>query len=157
MKTESEKIYEEHLGLLNRALDLFHKRKLKEARAAFNKLKNGKIIEFQQKAEVYLRIIEEISSRRRGKEAEEETPVERAVRLINEREPEAALEALQGQDEKDAKVWYLRSIALTLLDRADEAAEALKKAVSLDRRFYFLARKEPDLFPLWDTGKLEKL
>ncbi len=156
MKTESEKIYEEYLGLLNKALDLFHKGKFKEARAAFNKLKNGKIIEFQHKAEVYLQIIEDLTSKRKGKDLEE-APVEKAIRLINEREPEAALEALEGQDEKDAKVWYLRAIALTLLDRADEAAKALKKAVSLDRRFYFLARKEPDLFPLWDTGKLENL
>ncbi len=152
MKTESERIYEEHAELLNKALDLFNQGKLKEAKAVFNKLKNGKVLEFQHKAEVYLQIIEKLSSRKKNKK---EDPLDKAVRLINEKEPEAALQALEGLDEGDARVWYLRSIALTLLDRVDEAAEALKKAVSLDRRFFYLARKEPDLFPLWDTGKLD--
>ncbi len=154
MKTESEKNYEKYLEVLNQALDLFNKRKLKDARSAFNKLKNSGIPEFQNKAEIYLEIIERILSERRTKVEE---PLEKAIRLINEKEPEEALEVLESLGEKDAKAWYLRSIALTMLDRTEEAAQSLKKAVSLDRRFYFLARKEPDLFPLWDTGKLENL
>jgi len=155
MKTESERNYEHYLGIMNQALDLFNKRKLKDARAAFNKLKNSGILEFQNKAEVYLEIIEEILSARRTKVEEE--PLEKAIRLINEKEPEEALQVLDSVKDEDAKIWYLRALALTMLDRTDEAAEALKKAVSMDRRFYFLSRKEPDLFPLWDTGKLENL
>jgi len=44
-----------------------------------------------------------------------------------------------------------------MLDRKEEAVYSLKAAVSGNKKFYFLARKEPDLFPLWDTGLLEDL
>jgi len=155
MKTESEKYYEEILNLLNEAIALFNNGKYEESRKVFRKIKSSTIPEFSEKAETYLEIISRMISKE-GK-SESENKIYEMVVAINEKDPEKALEIAEKIKEDDPMVEYLKAIALTMLDRKEEAVYSLKAAVSGNKKFYFLARKEPDLFPLWDTGLLEDL
>lgn len=156
MKTETERHYEETTKLLTEAISLFNEGKYEEAKEKFKKLKVSGIPEFEEKAETYLEIISRFNIKERKVESEQGKIYE-MVFAINEKEPERALEIAEQIKEDDPKIDYLRAIALTMLDRKEEAVQALKLAVSRDKKLYFVARKEPDLFPLWDTGLLEDL
>ncbi len=156
MKTETEKYYEKTTKILTEAVTLFNEGKYEEAREKFKQLKVSGIPEFEEKAETYLEIISRLKDKKKKGEAGQDYIYE-MVHAINEKDPERALEIAEKVKKDDPRIDYLKAIALTMLDRKEEAVEALKSAVARDKKLYFVARKEPDLFPLWDTGLLEDL
>ena len=80
-------------------------------------------------------------------EASRETPELSAQILLNRRESEAALagldKALAAAPER-APLLYLKALAHAQLDQAQEAADALAKAVRGDADFLYQFRLEPD-------------
>ncbi len=156
MKTETEKVYEETSKLLEKALSLFNQKKFVQAKPIFQKLRSAPIPEFKGKADTYLEIMEKMDIKEKKFETNRERIYE-IVRSINEKEPDRALEIAKSLKVKDASIDYLKALAFTMLDRKEEAVQSLKEAISKEKRYYFLAKKEPDLFPLWDSGLLEDI
>jgi tetratricopeptide (TPR) repeat protein len=93
-------------------------------------------------------------------EASRETPELSAQVLLNRRDPEAALatldKALAAAPER-ASLHYLKALAHAQLDQAQEAADALAKAVKGDADFLFQFRLEPDFDSIRHSGPFASL
>jgi len=89
-----------------------------------------------------------------------ETAEMSAQLLLNQKSPEAALEglgkALVLQPQR-ATLHYLKAVAHAQLEQAQEAADALAKAVELDADFLFQFRLEPDFDGLRHSGPFAAL
>jgi tetratricopeptide (TPR) repeat protein len=66
---------------------------------------------------------------------------------LNRKDPKAAITALDKAlkaQPKDAKLHYLKAVALAQLDQEEESAASLKAAVELDPSLAYVFRLEPD-------------
>jgi tetratricopeptide (TPR) repeat protein len=135
--TFSEGLEQLNAGNLEAAAESF--KAVREQAAAAELLNLGRA------ARGYLAAIE-ARLQERG-EASRETPELAAQVLLNQRESAAALagldKALANAPER-APLHYLKALAHAQLDQAQEAADALAKAVKGDADFLYQFRLEPD-------------
>lgn len=133
---------------LNTAMALFYGGKLKEAQTALNAL----LLEAKEAADYGLihtvtATLTALEARLAKHTAFKDAPELDAILFLNNHESEPALEVLEKAlkaDGANARLNFLKATALAQLERVDQAAEALKKAVAADPAMQVLFRLEPD-------------
>jgi tetratricopeptide (TPR) repeat protein len=150
-----EKLFSEGLEHLNAG-------KLVEAAAAFTQVQAEAIsqdrLNLGRTARGYLTAIE---ARLHEQDApSKETAEMSAQLLLNRKNPEAALEALDKAikaSPERSTLHYLKAVAHAQLGQGQESAEALAKAAELDTDVLFQFRLEPDFDGLRQSGPFAAL
>ena len=71
-----------------------------------------------------------------------------ALALVSLSYNHSALDILAELDEKNARVWYLRAVALSRLERFDEAYRAWQRSVELDEAMLHRGNLDPEIAEL---------
>jgi tetratricopeptide (TPR) repeat protein len=74
-------------------------------------------------------------------------PIHEAVFLLNDKQPEAALEKIEQilkRESSNANVHYLKALALAETQQMELAAECLKRAIELEPTLQYVYKLEPD-------------
>lgn len=133
---------------LNSAMALFYGGKFKEAQTVLNAL----LGEAKAAADFGLvhtvrTTLTAIEARLAKPDTTKDAPEMEAILHLNNRESETALEVLDKalkSDGANGRLNFLKATALAQLEQVDQAAEALKKAVSVDPEYQVLFRLERD-------------
>ncbi|HEV8268114.1 MAG TPA: hypothetical protein VGR00_07775 [Thermoanaerobaculia bacterium] len=145
-----------------KAIELFHKRKLEEAGRHFEDLieKHPDEKEFVDRARMYLSACKNGKKGRAALPSEPEELYHAAVFEKNRGNPEKALEILRKtatRRDGDGRIHYLAACCHALSGDVEQALVNLKKAIAADDQNRIQARLEIDLAPLRGTPAFVEL
>jgi tetratricopeptide (TPR) repeat protein len=144
------------------AVKLFHKREFARAREQFRALleKHPTQREICDRARTFVQVCDRALSSSTPRLKDADDLYYQGVVFLNQRSLEDALrmfeKALAG-DPGNEKVLYAQASALALSGRAEEAVEALRKAVAANPSNRIRAASDPDFEPLRDHATFRSL
>ncbi|MGQ9672290.1 MAG: tetratricopeptide repeat protein [Candidatus Aminicenantales bacterium] len=162
MKEEKSKkdVYEKALAAYGEAVKEFQKGKLEKAKEMFQSFleKHDSEKELVDRAQVYLKIIEERGKKESISLKTSDDYFYYSVYKINSGDIEGAIKLLEkalalGHDE--ARIYYLMANASVRQGKNEEALDFLKKAFQKDKFYRILAQNETDFEPLWEDKKFK--
>ncbi len=141
----------EQVALFDRAVALFQKGSVADARALFERAASGPVREVAHSARVHA----EICARRAGEPTPEPATADEhynlAIALLNRRDlatAEQHLTAAASMAPDADHILYALALAKGLRGQLREAAESLRRAIHLNPRNRSQARHDPDFAPL---------
>lgn len=145
-----------------KAIELFHKRKLDDAAKRFEALleEHPDEKEFADRARMYLAACRNGKKARAGSPSEPEELYHAAVFEKNRGNVEKALDLLKktsGRKDGDGRLHYLAACCHALVGDAEQALTNLKKAIAADDQNRIQARLEADLVSLRGTPAFSEL
>ena len=138
----------EQSTLYDQAIEAFHGRDFKKALALFRRVEGGPDDGLQHRARVHAAMCEQRLDSKAPKLSSAEDLYNYGVRLINDRELEAAEAQLEKALEKSpdgAHIHYALGVAAALREDSEGALTRLKRAIELDPAQRLLARGDADL------------
>ena len=156
--------YQKALSAYTDAMKEFHKGRFEKASDLLHTVieKHSSEREFADRAKMYLSVCDAQLKETR------EVPVPKtyedfchsAVYQMNLGRHDEALKLLEKAlklKPEDAVVHYLTAAILARTEKLEEAFEALKKAIQIDKFYKLLAQNEADFAPLWEDKKFRLL
>jgi tetratricopeptide (TPR) repeat protein len=141
----------EQVSLFDRAVALFQKGSLADARVLFEQAASGPVREVAHSARVHA----QICARRAGEQAPEPATADEhynlAIALLNRRDlamAEQHLAAAASMEPDADHILYALALAKGLRGQLREAAESLRRAIHINPRNRSQARHDPDFAPL---------